>query len=320
MPSVEEHETWLRETTRSFLRHIARWRRGLKLGLTIGGAFIAAAAKVTESFADPKWRWWLGAAQFLGLAMVAAGAALIEFLDENTAEALARASDLARTVKERDEALGSLEVDYKFSAQLQSTMVALREVVNQVATSGPGSEAAQRARLGTMLDFIVAGRVPLFGMDVDSFNFAIYVYEEATQMLNCVACRRPHRAEEEAAHRSWEPGEGHVGMAFQKQREFIAEDTSQTDAKQLFEAPETKRRSDDVDRYRSIASIPIRLGGEGPVGVLVATSDVAGRFYLPKEGADPARDPVEPLRALARDVALTLKLNDLYRRLLRAES
>ena len=57
MPSVEEHETWLRETTRSFLRHIARWRRGLKLGLTIGGAFIAAAAKVTESFADPKWRW-----------------------------------------------------------------------------------------------------------------------------------------------------------------------------------------------------------------------------------------------------------------------
>jgi hypothetical protein len=62
------------------------------------------------------------------------------------------------------------------------------------------------------------------------------------------------------------------------------------------------------------------LGGEEPVGVLVATSDVAGRFYLPEEGADPARDPVEPLRALARDVALTLKLTDLYQRLRRTES
>jgi hypothetical protein len=53
-----------------------------------------------------------------------------------------------------------------FSERLQAVMVALREIVNQVATSGPGPEDAQRARLGLMLDFIVADRVPLFGMDV----------------------------------------------------------------------------------------------------------------------------------------------------------
>ena len=67
-------------------------------------------------------------------------------------------------------------------------------------------------------------------------------------------------------------------MAFQGKREYIAEDTSRPDARQIFDAPEPKRRSDDLERYRSIASIPIRLGKEDPVGVLVATSDL-GRVF-----------------------------------------
>jgi hypothetical protein len=85
-------------------------------------------------------------------------------------------------------------------------------------------------------------------------------------------------------------------------------------SRQIFDAPEPKRRPDDLERYRSIASIPIRLGKGDPVGVLVATSDVASRFYLPSERGDPARDPVEPLRVLAREVALIIELTDLYRR------
>jgi hypothetical protein len=231
--------------------------------------------------------------------MVAAGAALVELFDENTAEAINRADDLVRTVEQRDAELASLEHDYSFSARLQAVAVALRGIVDEVAASGPGSEETQKGRLGSMLDFIVADRVVLFGMDTDRFNFAIYIYDGADQALHCAACRRPIRAEEYAAHRIWDPGEGDVGMAFQGKREYIAEDTARPDARQIFDAPEPKRLPDDVERYKSIASIPIRLGKGDPVGVLVATSDVAGRFYLPNEGADPARDPVEPLRVLA---------------------
>jgi hypothetical protein len=314
MASVEEHKIWLRETTRRFLQRIARWRRRLKLWLTVGGALLAGTAGAAANLLDQQWRWPLYAVQIIGLLMVAAGAALIEYLDENTAEAIDRAGDLARTVEQRDAELASLEEDYSFSVRLQAVAVLLRGIVDEVAASGPGSLDTQRGRLGSMLDLIVADRVSLFGMDVDRFNFAIYIYEEATQVLNCVACRRPHRMEEDADHRSWEPGEGHVGMAFQGKREYIAEDTSKPDARQIFDAPEPKRRPDDLERYRSIASIPIRLGNGDPVGVLVATSDVAGRFYLPNEGIDPARDPVEPLRVLAREVALIFELTDLYRR------
>jgi hypothetical protein len=196
--------------------------------------------------------------------MAAAGAALIEFLDENTAEAIDRAGDLARTVKQRDSEIASLEKDYIFSERLQAVTVALREIVNQVASSGPGPEDAQRARLGLMLDFLVADRVPLFGMDTDRFNFAIYIYDDADQAPHCAACRRPIRAEELAGHRVWDPGEGHVGMAFQGKREYIAKDTSRPDARQIFDAPESKRRADDPERYRSIASIPIGWAQETP--------------------------------------------------------
>ena len=211
MPSVEEHEAWLRETTRRFLQHIALWRRRLKLWLTIGGGLLTGCAGAAANLLDQKWRWPLYAVQILGVFMVGAGAALIEFLDENTAEAINRADDLARTVERRDEEISSLENDYIFSERLRAVTVALRGIVTQVAISGPGPEDAQRARLGSMLDFIVSDRVPLFGMDLDRFNFAIYLYEEVTQVLHCVVCRRPHRAEEDADHRSWHPGEGHVG-------------------------------------------------------------------------------------------------------------
>lgn len=188
MTSVEEHKAWLQETTRRFLQRMARWRRRIKLGLTIGGALVAGAAGTAANLLDQKWRWPLYAFQIVGLLMVAAGAALVEYLDENTAEAINRAGDLARTVEERDAELASLETDYGFSVRLQAVAVALREIVNQVAASGPGAEDAQKARLGLMLDFVVADRVPLFGMDTDRFNFAIYVYDPAGQFLHCAAC------------------------------------------------------------------------------------------------------------------------------------
>jgi hypothetical protein len=106
------------------------------------------------------------------------------------------------------------------------------------------------------------------------------------------------RAEEEAPHRSWNPGEGHVGIAFQSQREIVAGDTSEPEAHALFEAPEAHRHPDDHKRYRSIASLPIRLANEEPAGALVATSDVPDRFRLRHHDDETARDPIEPLRNL----------------------
>jgi GAF domain-containing protein len=122
-----------------------------------------------------------------------------------------------------------------------------------------------------------------------------------------MACRRPVRAEEEAEHRSWEPGDGHVGLAFQTRRPIVASDTSDPEASHLFDASPPKRRDDDRERYRSIASIPIRLQDETPVGVVVATSDIANRFTLRRNDDNSARDAVEPLRSLASALAMLIR-------------
>jgi GAF domain-containing protein len=171
---------------------------------------------------------------------------------------------------------------------------------------------------GAMLDVLVANvlvaiKAILFGMDSDRWNFAIYLYDSAPGTLDCIACRRTIRAKEEAPHRSCEAGEGHVGIAFQMRREIVAADTSEPEARALFDALSPLRREDDLDRYRSIASIPIRLVGNEPVGILVATSDVRGRFWLHQREEDTAREPVEPLRILANALALVIKTAELYK-------
>jgi hypothetical protein len=313
MDSLEDHRFWLRKSTYRLLKRAARWRRLLKIGLVIGGALIAGAAGTGANLLDPRWRWQYYAVQLIGLIMVFAGATLVEFLDEGAAEAISRANELADAVEARDSAIASLEQDFRYFTTLYSIAMALREMIEGLIAAGPGSEDTQERRLGAMLDVVVADRSILFGMDSDRYNFAIYLYEPAVQRLDCVACRRPIRVEEEARHRSWEPGEGHVGLAFQIGREIVAPDTSDPAAQALFDAPAGKRRDNDRERYRSIASLPIRLAGEEAYGVLVATSDVPERFHLPEIGDKAARDPVEPLRILANALAMAIKAADIYR-------
>ena len=311
MNDAGEQKQWLRETTHTLLKRFSRWRRWVKIGLVAGGALVAGAAGVAANLVDPSNKWPFYIFQGLGLLMVFTGGVVMEFLDEGAADAIRRANELADAVEERDNAIGSLDRDFQWFTRLYAGAAALRDVVERVIASGPGTPDDQKRRLAAMLDVAVSDSAVLFGMDSDRWNFAIYLPNAAGD-LECAACRRPIRAEEEAAHRSWRPGEGHVGIAFQTQREIVAGDTSEPEAQALFDAPDGLRRSDDRVRYRSIASIPIRLTGEQPVGILVATSDVPQRFRLNQHDEDNARDTVEPLRVLANALALAIKASELY--------
>jgi hypothetical protein len=304
MTDLEDHKSWLRDTTHPLLMRFARWRRRVKIGLVIGGVLVAGGAGAAANLVSPTIKWPLYIVQILGLLMVFAGAALVEFLDEGAADAIKRANELTDAVEERDDAIASLEEDFEYFTRLYAVAAALREVIERVIALGPGTEDAQRRRFGAMLDVLVANKAILFGMDSDRWNFAIYLYDSVAGTLDCIACRRPIWAEEEAPHRSWKPGEGHVGIAFQMRREIVAADTSEPEARALFDALSPLRREDYLDRYRSIASIPIRLVGKEPIGILVATSDVRGRIWLHERGEDTAREPVEPLRILANALAL----------------
>lgn len=311
MSDAAEHKQWLGKTTYGLLKRFSKWRRWVKVGFLIGGALIVSGAGIATNFVDPAVKLLLYVVQLVGVLMVFVGGVLMEFLDEGAVEAIQRANALVDAVEDRDNDIASLEKDFEWMTRLYASAGALRDIVERVIASGPGTADDRNRRLAAMLDVLVSDKVVLLGMSSDRWNFAIYL-ENTEGSLECVACRRPIRAEEEAPHRSWRPGEGHVGIAFQAEREIVAGDTSESEAQALFDAPDGLRRGDDRERYRSIASIPIRLTGEKPVGILVATSDVAQRFRLRQSDDAAAPDSVEPLRVLAKALALVIKAANLY--------
>lgn len=308
---IAGHRKWLKETTDAKLRQFAAWRRRIKIALVIGGGLIAGFSSPFANFVDQSHKSQVYFLQIIGALLVFAGGVVMEFFDEGAADAIKRANDLADAADESKDQIRDLWVDFEWFTRLYSAATALFYIVEEAVVSGVGTNTEQATRFGAMLDVIIAEKTTLFGMDSDRWNFAIYLYDADDNLLHCNACRRPIRAEEEAKHRSWKPGEGHVGIAFQTKREIVASDTSEPEARALFDGPDPSMRDVDRARYRSIASIPIRLGGAPPVGILVATSDVPGRFHIRPRGDDSAVDPVEPLRILSNALAMMIQIADL---------
>jgi hypothetical protein len=155
-----------------------------------------------------------------------------------------------------------------------------------------------------MLDLLASNKQGLFSMGDEQWNFSVYVFDEEKNQLLCVACRRPARNDEQREHRAWRPGEGHIGQSFLMKRPLVVADSKDPNVRGFFDAPRDKLVAgyDDSDRYRSLAAIPFGLAGSAdPIGVVVATSDVPGRFAPTDDGTD--SDAVRPISALSKTLA-----------------
>ena len=123
----------------------------------------------------------------------------------------------------------------------------------------------------------------------------------AKGVLVCAATQRAERGHEKAQHRVWAEGEGLVGHVQMTARETVVADTRDTERAGWLYFPTRVSRIEDSERYRSLAGVPILLGDKKnpPWGVVMATSDRAGRFTPLGDERD-----IEPLRLLAGAVAL----------------
>ena len=307
MRNVGEDFAWLHQRASLLLVRDARWRRGLQVGFVLGGAALGGIGEVVANIIADPIRPYAHIASIVGLVAVLIGGLVFAFVDEGAPETIARALAAIEEGRVRERTIVELEAEFRWITQLYGTAKALREFVE--AAPDVGAEEAKNALMGTLsalLDMVVAQKDVLFGMTDERWNFAIYLYEPTGDQLKCLICRRPIRAEETAPHRAWQSGEGHVGLAFSRGEELVASDTADPQIEQLFRGHGAKHRDDDTIRYRSIASIPIRTRGDNPWGVLVATSDRAGRFRPVTARSRSAIDHAEPLRVLATNLAAAI--------------
>ncbi len=106
----------------------------------------------------------------------------------------------------------------------------------------------------------------------------IYEHSFETECLECIACYRSRPSDALGEHRAWKVGEGHVGKAFELQRELICGDSSAPDIKPWISASPANFDERDDERYVSLAAVPIGVNADEPIGVLIVTSNVPMRF------------------------------------------
>lgn len=307
MERKELEEKIRRRSSRLFQTYVA-WRRRLQIGFVVGGVVISGGGEVLSNMVPDPYKQYCYAAWLGGLIAAFIGGVVIAFTDDGEPGALHDAAEALNELRACDEQIDELEAEFTWITRLYALSQFYRELIEAAFLQGSVTAEVQKSRRATMLDQLLADKRTLMDIGDERWNFAIYLYNPATGTLECDICRRLNRAEEEAEHRTWSPGEGHIGLAFQTKRRIIAANTSDPEASALFDAPESKRRDTDRDLYKSIASIPISLNDEQPVGVLVATTDVEGRFSAARN-EDGGRDSVEPLRQLASALALLERLH-----------
>lgn len=297
------------------------WLRRALLFIAAGGGLLAGILQIVVASApkDTDVSPWLLGFQLLGVALAILIPAILAIFDDSSADFVITANGFReeRDARQQDidvlqRRLAALEDEYRYSVTLYQTAAAMSELSDPLILARREEREALREKLVlSVLDRLIERQQALFGMGDENWTFGVYRWSEATGQLDMFATRRKSRDSEAQAHRSWKPGEGHVGQAFKGREELICADVTEPNVSGFVRATGQNERGYDASTYVSFASIPIRLGDrEVPLGVLVATSNCKDRF-VPAAIADEkgVRDTVEPLRAAANTLATILGVN-----------
>ena len=301
---ASELRTTINEHLRDLLGKATGARRSLQIFVPVATLIVAALKGLTPSSAPATVTAVSVALQLTFLILIAIAGGVLLFTDKSATtvvhdaqNALDRAEVAEGNLSEAEGVIDELEFQLARASRVEDIVEAMRSVVDVAICEPVITEAKLNEWLIDLLDFLVTDKLTLFSIGDEQWNFSIYLLDPASGELKCVACRRPTKKEEDAPHRSWREGEGHVGKAFQAKHPLICADSTDPNVRGFFVAPAEKLMEYDIDRYRSLAALPIQSDGERPLGVLVATSAVKGRF-------DPEDDEtVRPLFSLARTLA-----------------
>ncbi|MDR6302512.1 hypothetical protein GGQ85_000183 [Nitrobacter vulgaris] len=284
----------------------------VKLGLVLGGATIAAVCQGVElAHANHEFSSW-SIAGFAGAVLVAIGGVFVAMTETDIATTLdvaRRAIDEARLRERRMERFNAdravLRKELDRGLELYNSMDVMRGSIEQsldipdvaAAKIIQTCLAAARNSLLVALDFSIE----------ETWTICVYMAEASGESdkinLRCIAHARKIECEIEEA-RLWQEGVGVAGVCYSMGNEIIIPDMAAPELGTVFHLA-ANNRPYDIERYRSMASIPICIGSsKTPWGVVVVTTDLPGHFTIePADGVSTS----EPVRAIAAMAALAVR-------------
>ena len=259
---------------------------------------------------DPSWiaepMFWIGVVLFTVASL------LLFIFEHGPADQLKALHATERKLVDLEQDFNSSETTRERLSSWVTLTKLLQEVVDHALAAERVSEEEKRQLFRMAVEFIAEYKLRLFGMTDDYMNISVYEYVEAENLLKCVACFRSRPSDAAGEHRSWAPGSGHVGKAFEMKTELVCGDATHPDVAAWIAAPPGSFKDEDVELYVSLASIPMSVRASKPLGVLIMTSDQPNRF---KNGADDDADDelapriaVDALQDVASQLAQLLHL------------
>ena len=275
-------------------------------GALIGGALISSANWLGEEV--PFLGQNSDTFMVVGIVLVLLSVVLIIFIDDTAPGVIKRNLDL--DIENRD-----LVADIRYLADYSrhtlatlSVMSGCRGILDYAINDIKASNAWLSEFSVAVLKIITERKCTLFGIGDEYWNFSVYFFDADQRRLNCLGCSRPDGYDFGDNHRSWASGEGHIGLAFARGQEIVFSDASRDELKAVLGTNGSNYKPDDSVNYRSLASLPISLNGEEPIGVIIATSDVVGRFKNEYELEERDWDRIEVLRQAAGFLAILYEM------------
>lgn len=274
------------------LRTALKRARVLRIVLLASGTIVAPAfVTIARLFSNDLGVWAVVVTVVAVIASVSIGLLLL-FTSTDAADLV---DDVISSQDRAREAVAKAR-KLEMAARRAGMQHALVQTLGQIVLeSSPTLSKAELVRdLELQLEALVEFRKDLFGVTPkEKWNFCVYGFSPTRKRLECLALRRGWTESRDHIPRAWESGKGHVGQAYAGKGEFVYPDCNEPSVKRILETTGGTGGKNDKN-YISVAALSMLDGGEGPMGVVVATSNTRGRF-------DPDRDAdLEPLRDWAR--------------------
>lgn len=261
-----------------YIRPLARVLKAARL-ITSALGVVAIAVGQTWMTSQTPWQLeWATVIFWCGIFAVVLTGVILLFFEKDSASLLLDLSESEVLVDEQSDHIFYLERREEILLSWQSVTKLLAELLDQALTTSALDPEKKKAVFTAVVEILADYKFSLFRIADEYCNISIYEHSVETGCLECIACYRSRPSDALGDHRTWKVGEGHVGKAFELQRELICGDSSAPDIKPWISASPANFDALDDERYVSLAAVPIGVNAEEPIGVLIVTSNVPMRF------------------------------------------